>query len=94
MHNAALGGHPELIRELAKHGTNINAPSRDGAQTPLHIAAAMGRLKAAEALMTLGANPTLQDFRGRTPLELAERAGLAAVATLLRTAAAAPRLTP
>ena len=51
IHEAVLGGHADVVREFAKHGADVNAPTRDGAPTPLHIAAVMGRTRAAEVLV-------------------------------------------
>ena len=89
IHDAALGDNPAVIRELASHGAKIDARSRGEAQTPLHFAAAMGRMRAAEVLVTLGADLTIKDSQGRTAVEVAERAGLADVGTFLRNAIAA-----
>jgi uncharacterized protein len=93
IHDAALGDSAEVIRELATHGADINARTRDDAQTPLHIAAAMGKMKAVEALVALGADVTAKDSQGRTPVDAAERAGLTDVVAFLRPAAAANKLT-
>jgi ankyrin repeat protein len=89
IHDAALGDNAEVIRELALHGADINARTRADAQTPLYIAAAMGKMKAVEALVALGADPTAKDSQGRTPLDAADRAGLTDVVAVLRRAAAA-----
>jgi uncharacterized protein len=88
IHDAALGDSGEVIRELAMHGADINARTRDDAQTPVHIAAAMGKMKAVEALIALGADPTTKDTQGRTPLDAAEHAGLTDVVAFLRRAVA------
>jgi len=88
IHGAALGDSAEVIRELLKQGANVNARTRDEVQTPLHMAAAMGKMKAVEALVALGADLTMKDSKGRTPLDAAERAGLTDVAAFLRRAAA------
>ncbi len=85
--DAVLGGNIEVIRELVKQGADVNARTRDEAQTPLHIAVAMDKLNAAETLLTLGADLTLKDSNGRTPIAVAERAGLTGIATLLKRAA-------
>jgi ankyrin repeat protein len=78
-----------VIKELAKHGADVNARTRDESQTPLHIAASMGKMKAVEALVSLGADLTMKDSTGRTPLAAAERAGLTDVVEFLKRAAAA-----
>jgi ankyrin repeat protein len=49
----------------------------------------MGKMKAVEALVALGADLKIKDSRGRTPIDAAERAGLSNVAAFLRSAAAA-----
>ena len=49
----------------------------------------MDKMKAVETLVALGADLTLKDCQGRTPIEAAERAGLTEVAAFLRLAAAA-----
>lgn len=89
IHDAALGDNAEVVRELATRGADVNARTRDEAQTPLHVAAAMGKLKAVDALIALGADLTVKDSNGRTPLDAAVRAGLTDVAALLKRAAAA-----
>lgn len=89
IHDAALGDNAEVIRELLKQGADVNARTRDESQTPLHIAAAMGKMKAVEVLVALKADSTIKDSEGRTPLDAAERAGLADVVAFLRRAAAA-----
>jgi ankyrin repeat protein len=88
IHDAARGDSAEVIRELVKHGADINARTREESQTPLYIAAAMGKMRAVEALVALGADLAGKDSSGRTPLEAAERAGLDDVAAFLRRAAA------
>jgi uncharacterized protein len=53
------------------------------------MAAAMGKIKAVEALVALGADLKIKDSQGRTPLDAAERAGLTDVVAFLGRAAAA-----
>lgn len=83
IHEAALGDSAPVIQELAAKGASINARTRDEQQTPLHLAASMGKLKAIQALLALHADATLKDTAGRTPLEAAQRAGLTDAAALL-----------
>ena len=89
IHDAALGDNAEVIRELVMHGADVNARTRDEVQTPLHIAAVMGKMKAVESLVALGADLTIKDSKGRTPLDAAERVGLTDVVAFLSRAAAA-----
>jgi ankyrin repeat protein len=84
-----LGDNAEVIRELAIQGADLNARTRDEVQTPLHIAAAMGKMKAVEALVALGADVAIKDSQGRTALDAAERAGLTDVVAFLRRSLAA-----
>lgn len=88
IHDAALGDNPEVIRELVKSGANVNARTSDEALTPLHIAATMGKMKAVEVLVALGADLTIKNSVGQTPLETAQRAGLHEAVAFLRRAAA------
>ena len=88
IHDAALGDSAEVIRELVIHGADVNARTRDEAQTPLHIAASMGKMKAVETLVALGADLKIKDSKGRAPLDAAERAGLSDVSAFLKRAPA------
>jgi len=49
----------------------------------LHIAASEGHVEATTEILSLGANPILQDIDGRTPLHLAVLKGHLDVARLL-----------
>lgn len=71
---------------LVAKGADVNARTRDENQTPLHVAAAMGKMKAVEALVALGADLTLKDAKGQTPLDAAERVELSDVVAFLRRA--------
>ncbi|WP_031501066.1 ankyrin repeat domain-containing protein [Bryobacter aggregatus] len=86
IHDAALGDNAEVIRMLVAKGADVNARTRDENQTPLHVAAAMGKMKAVEALVALGADLTLKDAKGQTPLDAAERVELSDVVAFLRRA--------
>jgi ankyrin repeat protein len=86
IHDAALGDSGEVIRELVKQGAELNARTREGGQTPLHFAAAMGKMRAVEALLSLGADLRVRDLKGMTALEVAERAGLDEIVVVLRRA--------
>ncbi len=86
IHDAALGDCAEIIQELIKRGVDVNARTREELQTPLHIAAAMGKMKSIETLISLGADLSAKDSRGRTPLVTADQAGLADVVRILRAA--------
>lgn len=79
-------GTPGVVPLLLDKGADINRPQGDTALTPLHMAAAAGRLKLVTLLLERGAqiNPVA---RGWTPLGLAQRYKLRewqAVETLLK----------
>jgi ankyrin repeat protein len=49
----------------------------------------MGKMKAVEALVALGADLKTKDSQGRTPIDAAEHAGLTSVVAFLKSAPAA-----
>ena len=86
LHRAAapLGGVPidwtyppieKVIEVLAKSGANVNAQDDNG-RTPLHLATYGGYKDAAEQLMSLGADTTIRNKRGKNALEVARMACL------------------
>lgn len=79
LHEAALLGGP--IEPLSPSGF-IDARDHFG-WTPLHIASFLGIRSAAQELLTLGANPTLTEGSGLTPIELAGSEGHDDVVRLL-----------
>lgn len=64
---ALLGGDDHAVRNHIMAGTDVNAKSATG-DTPLHIAAAMGRVYAAEVLIGAGAELETKNTAGVTPL--------------------------
>jgi ankyrin repeat protein len=40
LHGAAAGGHEETVKLLLELGANVHAHTKDGQQTPLHVAIA------------------------------------------------------
>jgi ankyrin repeat protein len=85
-------GRLEFVELAAKHGGDVHssfvAKVGEGTGTknfsPLQAAAAYGRLEVVELLLSRGADPRAKDYKGRTPLELAESEGHDEVARLLR----------
>jgi ankyrin repeat protein len=85
----------EGVRWLLEHGADPNVPSYASRETPLHRVAAFGRAAPlAHLLLEHGADPTQPRADGRTPHDLAVRAGNTAVAELLRERGAAGDLRP
>jgi len=78
---------------LLEHGADPNVPSYAHRSTPLHAIAAQGRgADVARMLLAHGADPRRARADGRTPYELAMRAGNVAVAEVLREAGGAAPL--
>lgn len=71
------------IQLLAKHGAIVDAAADDGT-TPLMSAAWFGNREGVEALLSLGANSSLRDSRGRTAAMLAFERRFDELAILLK----------
>ena len=74
---------PAIARLLVSAGADVNANAGVTHTTPLHMAARRGFLEIAQALLDLGAEPTLRDSNGCTPLDRAVNCRKTAVAQLL-----------
>jgi len=70
VHAAASHADTETLRCLLDFIGDIDV-SNDGKQTALHYAVRRGETSIIEALLLAGANPSLMDARGITPLEAA-----------------------
>lgn len=87
VHLAAINGHVEVMKILAKAGADLQAESeRSG--TPLHAAAAVGQQAVAEVLLRLGADPCAKNAKGKTPRQRAEDEDMDEVVPLLKKAEA------
>ncbi|XP_043713158.1 signal recognition particle 43 kDa protein, chloroplastic [Telopea speciosissima] len=64
-------GSEGCVRLLAQAGANLNHRENSGGLTALHMAAGYVKPGVAQALLELGADPEVEDERGRTPLDLA-----------------------
>lgn len=71
-----------IIQKLINCGADVNAKDSDG-DTPLHVAALMGRHEEVLALVAHGANLEARNAINQTPLSLACHYGNAKVATNL-----------
>ncbi|HEX4083403.1 MAG TPA: ankyrin repeat domain-containing protein [Chthoniobacteraceae bacterium] len=82
---AAVDKQIECIRLLISAGARINERT-DSGFTPLMKAAWFGNTQAAEELLRLGADPGLQDIRGRTAAAVASERSHDGLAKLLNDA--------
>ena len=84
---AAQEGHAGAVSALVRLGADLDASGSDG-WTALTRAAGNGQVECARALLAGGADRTLRAtggrYEGKTALEMAEAAGEAEVAGLLR----------
>ncbi|XP_789260.4 poly [ADP-ribose] polymerase tankyrase-2 [Strongylocentrotus purpuratus] len=69
LHNASSYGHLDIAALLIKHKTCVNAVDRWNF-TPLHEAAQKGRTQLCALLLAHGADPTMKNQEGQTPLDL------------------------
>lgn len=73
MHFAVGDRHGHLIQPLIEGGADINSAGGAMGSTPLHMAARAGDAQTCLTLMAFGANASLLDDMGRTPMELARK---------------------
>jgi ankyrin repeat protein len=75
LRKAAKEGNIEAAKQHLAAGTDVNAKDEEGL-TPLHHAALEGRKEVAELLIAAGADVNAKievgDYKGQTPLDLAE----------------------
>ncbi|KAL3613598.1 hypothetical protein CASFOL_042523 [Castilleja foliolosa] len=64
-------GSEECVQLLAEAGADVNHRDNSGGLTALHMAAGYVRPGVAKLLIQFGADPEIEDDRGRTPLMLA-----------------------
>jgi ankyrin repeat protein len=74
--------HWKVIQLLAAHKSDINAKDSSG-RTPMHVAAASGKIEVVKWLLGHQANINARDNNGRTPLYMATAGGHRSVAELL-----------
>jgi ankyrin repeat protein len=87
LHLAVLrNGDVIALQLLLAAGADVNAKAAasNGGWTPLHGAAALGRVAVEQFLLKNGADRNAKDAGGMTPLEAAEKAGKVEAAQLLR----------
>ncbi|KAG8363782.1 hypothetical protein BUALT_Bualt19G0058100 [Buddleja alternifolia] len=64
-------GSEQCVQLLAEAGANVNHRDNNGGLTALHMAAGYVKPGVAKILIDFGADPEIEDDRGRTPLQLA-----------------------
>ena len=74
------------MQRLLDHGATINIRTRSDGKTPLMIAAAAGFEEMVEMLLSRGADPSIVDSGGKSPLERAAECHRAGVAEILNRA--------
>ena len=70
LHQAAMYGHPSIIRLLHQAGADMQITTPDGV-TPLHLAGVMGQTECAQLLIQLGSERNLLDSKGTSPIDWA-----------------------
>ena len=83
IHDAALDGNIEAVKQHLAAGTDVNAKDKRG-MTPLHLAALFEHKEVVELLISKGADVNAKDDDGETPLDSAIRRKQAEIADLLR----------
>lgn len=82
IHEAALTGDVESVREALARGEDVNAVSADG-ETPLHVACTYAHDECVAALLAAGARTDAPDATGTTALHLTCLLGHASTLRLL-----------
>ncbi len=66
--HSVLSGSISMTRAIAKHSSHLNTRDKLFGSTPLHLALEMNRKKQASVLLKLGADPSIPDASGTSPL--------------------------
>ena len=82
IHQAALEGNIEAVKQAIANGVDVNAKNNDG-WTPLHGAAVFGKNEIVELLIAEGADINAKNRGGVTPLYDAAFKGRKEIAELL-----------
>ena len=84
VHIAVARNDAKLVRRLLDHGTAINVRTHSDGKTPLMIAAAAGFEEMVEMLLSRGADASIVDSGGKSPLERAVECHRSGVAEILK----------
>jgi ankyrin repeat protein len=63
---------PSLVQMLVKAGADINMRQQSDGYTPLHVATYCGNSQMLGQLLKCGADPSMRDHSGKTPLDIFE----------------------
>ncbi len=83
LHMVAANGDLATARELIRRGANLNARNINGA-TPLILAASNNNPEMVLLLLGAGADASLANNKGDTPLDFAQKLGLFQIEALLK----------
>ncbi|XP_005092878.2 ankyrin repeat, PH and SEC7 domain containing protein secG [Aplysia californica] len=72
LHKATMRGNLELMECLVASGSDVNVRTPANLQSPLFTAVSLGKLRAVQRLVDLGADVTLPDVKGHTALHMAQ----------------------
>lgn len=75
LHSSVRTSNLETSLRLLAQGANPNYFYKEKGTTPLHVAARAGQALQIELLIVNGGNPSMIDFNGQTPAEIAKMAG-------------------
>lgn len=70
LHVAARCGRLGVLRTLLDAGVPVDSASTPAGTTPLHLSAGFSRERCVEELLKRGANPSEENKRGATPLDV------------------------
>jgi ankyrin repeat protein len=84
VHIAVARNDAKLVQCLLDHGAAINVRTHSDGRTPLIIAAAAGFEQMVEMLLSRGADPSIVDGGGKSPLERAVECHRSGVAEILK----------
>ncbi|KAL4813534.1 ankyrin repeat-containing domain protein [Aspergillus spinulosporus] len=87
LHSAAVNRRADILRILLKHDPTLDVNMQDvHGMTTLHDIARTGDLETVDVLLEAGADPTIKDIHGRTPILIAHESHHPAILEMLRAA--------